>query len=243
MKRDGKYKYLQHIKDLSAAWPHLRYLAQWMEVTTSPVKWEQFLKLNSQKDIYRDRRAALTNVAVVDFSQAAGTAEVVNKIKDGDTLLEVLQTPQPLGVDRLYVVEDLSRDMIEYLGRELDIDPLFFREHINDYTWYNTRDPWVELPDLDIVARDRNFFRLSYVQPRYFTDIKSFRGAKEQAGRFNVLRRLDDDGNHKALFDSDRAVVALQRSKASFWLKPRDASDKGGFTGKHSSLEYHCHDD
>ncbi|KAI0171041.1 hypothetical protein BJ166DRAFT_210588 [Pestalotiopsis sp. NC0098] len=229
--KDGKYKYLQHIKDSSAAWPHLRYLAQWMEVTTSPVKWEQFLKLNSQKDTYRDRRAALTNVAVVDFSQAAGTANVVNEIKDGDTLLEVLRTEQPLGVDRLYVVEDLSRDMIEYLGRELDIDPLFFREHINDYTWYNTRDPWVELPDLDIVARDRNFFRLSYVQPRYFRDIKSFREAKKQAGRFNVLRRLDDDGNHKALFDSDKAIVALLRSKVSFWLKPRAAGDERGFTG------------
>ncbi|KAF3004609.1 hypothetical protein E8E14_007877 [Neopestalotiopsis sp. 37M] len=213
---EGKYKYLQHIKRLSEAWPHLRYLAQWMEVTTSPVKWEQMKKIDVS---FRAERAARTNVAVVDFSKRS--TEVVKQITQSSDLLETLQTPQPEGVHRLYVVEDLSRDMIEYLGRELDIDPLFFREHINDYLWYNTRDPWVELPDLDIVSSERNFFRLSYIQPRYFSDVHSFQDARKETGYFNVLRRLDDDGDHKALFDSDDAIVALLRSKASLWIKPQ----------------------
>ncbi|ETS81772.1 hypothetical protein PFICI_06774 [Pestalotiopsis fici W106-1] len=226
---EGKYKYLRHIKKLSRAWPHLRYLAQWMEVTTSPVKWEQMLQLGDDRDNYRAERAARTNVAVVDF--AKDSVEVVERIDQGDNLLKTLKTPQPEGVNRLYIVEDLSRDMIEYFGRELDIDPLFFREHINDYLWYNTRDPWVELPDLDIVARERNFFRLSYVQPRYFSDIRSFQDAREEAGRFNVLRRLDDDGDHKALFDSEDAIVALLRSKASLWIKPQAEGNDKGSTG------------
>lgn len=39
---------------------------------------------------------------------------------------------------RLFVVEDLSRDVIEALGNHFKIDPSFFREHIVDYAWYNT---------------------------------------------------------------------------------------------------------
>jgi hypothetical protein len=39
---------------------------------------------------------------------------------------------------RLFVVEDLSRDVIEALGFHFKIDPSFFREHIVDYAWYNT---------------------------------------------------------------------------------------------------------
>lgn len=38
---------------------------------------------------------------------------------------------------RLFVVEDISREVIETLGAHYDIDPSFFREHIVDYVWYN----------------------------------------------------------------------------------------------------------
>lgn len=38
---------------------------------------------------------------------------------------------------RLFVVEDLSREVIETLGARYDVDPAFFREHLVDYIWYN----------------------------------------------------------------------------------------------------------
>lgn len=38
---------------------------------------------------------------------------------------------------RLFVVEDLSREVIETLGAHYDVDPSFFREHVADYVWYN----------------------------------------------------------------------------------------------------------
>ncbi|KAI0134663.1 hypothetical protein BJ170DRAFT_211033 [Xylariales sp. AK1849] len=227
---ENKRPYLQYVKELSRSWPHLRYLAQWMEVTTSPVKWKQMRELEAKHSYFRRERAARTKVAVIDFTEGKAP-EHVGTITRNTALCEFLQEPQPAGVSRLYIVEDLSRDMIEYLGRELDIDPLFFREHINDYWWYNTRDPWVELPDLDIVARERPFFRLTYVQPRYFKDKSSFSKAKVEAGKFNVLRRLDDDSEHKALFDEDNAIVALVRSKASLWIKPHEPEQQGDFTG------------
>lgn len=42
---------------------------------------------------------------------------------------------------RLYVVEDLSRDVIESLGSHYDVDPSFFREHLVDNVWYNISKP------------------------------------------------------------------------------------------------------
>ncbi|KAI0896791.1 hypothetical protein F4806DRAFT_496094 [Annulohypoxylon nitens] len=204
-------------------WPHLRYLAEWMEVTTSPTKWQLYRKVSAtDREIYRNKRARRTKVKALDFSPG-NPVKVGPDIDNPDDLAEHLDQPPDLGVTRLYIVEDLSRDVIEHLGTKLDIDPLFFREHINDYTWYNARDPWVELPDLDVVSRSRPYFRLMYMQPRYFTSRDSFDKARRQAGRFNVLRRLDEDNEHESLFDDESATIALVRSKTSFWIRP--ASD------------------
>ncbi|KAK6950908.1 hypothetical protein Daesc_007436 [Daldinia eschscholtzii] len=222
----AKYPYLKHVKSLSAAWPHLRYLAQWMEITTSPTKW-QLIKDLPPRELteLRKERAERTNIAAVDFVSGQ-PAPIISYIKTPGSLAESLRQPAVAGASRLYVVEDLSRDVIECLGMELDIDPLFFREHINDYTWYNTRDPWVELPDLDIVSRDRPYFRLTYNQPRYFKTPESFKEAERQAGRFNVLRRLDADDGHESPFDEKSATVALVRSKASLWIRPAKADQQ-----------------
>ncbi|KAI1418700.1 hypothetical protein F5Y13DRAFT_5301 [Hypoxylon sp. FL1857] len=218
--------YLKHIKSSSRAWPHLRYLAQWMEITTSPTKWQLLSKLPSQKlDDVREERARRTEIAAIDFVSGQ-PAPTIQHITSPEALAGCLDKPAAPGATRLYVVEDLSRDVIEHLGSKLDIDPLFFREHINDYTWYNTRDPWVELPDLDIVSRSRPYFRLMYMQPRYFKTEESFQMAQKQAAKFNVLRRLDADNKHTSPFDDESATVALVRSKASLWIRPASNSQQ-----------------
>ncbi|KAI8963719.1 hypothetical protein F5Y11DRAFT_346169 [Daldinia sp. FL1419] len=220
------YPYLQHIKSLSPAWPHLRYLAQWMEVTTSPTKWQLIRGLSPHRlNEIQTERARRTNIAAIDLISGQ-PAPIINYIKTPESLAQSLDQQAVPGVSRLYVVEDLSRDVVENLGTKLDIDPLFFREHINDYTWYNTRDPWVELPDLDIVSRDRPYFHLTYTQPRYFKTVEDLEEAHRQAGMFNVLRRLDSDNEHESPFDDKRATVALVRSKASLWIRPATASQQ-----------------
>ncbi|KAI1763971.1 hypothetical protein GGR53DRAFT_340036 [Hypoxylon sp. FL1150] len=219
----AKMPYLSHIKNLQTAWPHLRHLKQWMEVTTAPDKWQLLESLPEERlRQIRKERATRTNVAAFDFVPDE-PAPKEQAIKTRDELESHLDTPIAKDATRLYVVEDLSRDVIELLGFKLDIDPLFFREHINDFLWYNTRDPWVELPDLDIVSRSRPYFRLTYMQPRYFQDEDSFKKASRQAGLFNVLRRLDVDSEHKSRFDNEQATVALVRSKVSMWI--REATD------------------
>ncbi len=121
---------------------------------------------------------------------------------------------------RLYVVQDLSKDVIEVLGSGLGIEPSFFRAHIVDYAWYNVRDRWRDPPALNVDSRQQNWIQLRYVTARYFESEKDFKKAEKEAEGFNILRRLDDDLSNKAWWDNEDAKVGLTRARATFWLKP-----------------------
>lgn len=136
---------------------------------------------------------------------------------------------------RLFVVEDLSRDVIEFLGTRFDIEPAFFREHIFDYAWCNTRDPWVDPPNLDVVARGQNWLQLRFVRARYFKTTDSFKTGGKQAENFNIQRRPDDDENNKAYWDEEGAIVGITRTRASFWTKHIEGEETEA-VGKCNSL-------
>jgi hypothetical protein len=218
--------YLRHIKRLQTAFPHLRYLAQFMEITTVPVRWWWIKPVQER---VRKERASRIKIATVDYPPegAPTSAPEVRVITEREVLASTLEDGPPPGVTRMYVVEDLSRDMTELLGSQLDIDPQFFRGHISDYFWYNTRDPWVELPDLDIVSRNRSYFNIAYAQPRYFRNNTQFQDAERQTALFNVLRRIDDDSGHKTFFDNEESIVGLVRNKASFWYRAVEDAENG----------------
>jgi hypothetical protein len=119
--------------------------------------------------------------------------------------------------------------MIEALGAHYDIDPLFFRAQISDYLWYNVRDPWVELNDLEQIASERNFFNIRYMTPRYFSTEESINKAKDNLGSFNVLRRLEQDLSWKVrkARKPKGPTVGVVRSKASIWIRQNKTHDKG----------------
>lgn len=62
--------------------------------------------------------------------------EYMNKASELEEYLSGTRDDQSLKL-RLFVVEDLSRSVIEALGSKFDVDPSFFREHLVDYVWYN----------------------------------------------------------------------------------------------------------
>lgn len=194
-----------------------------MEVTTSPVKWK-FIKLHPQN---RRERASRCNVCVLDFyHDRLPHRPIYDNIADFKRALEAPLQDKSHLPDRLLIVEDLSRDVVELLGAKYDIDPLFFLSHISDYLFHNTGDTWVELPDLEVVARQRQHFTLRYLRARYFKTLESFENAEFQTGAFNILRRLDSDRSSKhlnnGLLDKKGAVVTLTRAKTSFWVQPRE---------------------
>ena len=193
-----------------------------MKVTTAPVT-QKFL---GEQD--RRERASRTKVAMLTFEPDTAVHRV--DFSDSKDLATALNGPHNAHDDvhaRLFVVEDLSRDVIEAFGARFDVDPLFFRGHISDYMWHNIRDPWVELPDLDIVSRERSYLHVRYVQTRYFRSEDSLRRAKREAGNFNVLRRVDRDGNWVRDVDIPNSDVGLVRSRTSLWIRPNKVGENG----------------
>ncbi|KAK0129890.1 hypothetical protein ONS96_000436 [Cadophora gregata f. sp. sojae] len=245
------YPYLTHVKALSNTWPHLRLLADFMEVSTTPLRWKDLSTthptpgVNIEPEVRRERikdrndRACRTNVMLLKYLASGQVTEM--PCQTPTALVAALEEEnveekkeeresEDSGVNggaapveecklRLFVVEDLSRDVIEALGSRLDIEPAFFREHIVDYAWCNIRDRWQDPPNMRVAEGHRRWVQLKYVTARYYKTSAEFTEGVKEAERFNVLRRPDDDVNNKAVWDDRNAIVGITRSRASFWLK------------------------
>ena len=197
-----------------------------MEVSTTPLRWKDLKTETQGKGVNEERkaRASRTNVTRLDYLESGDVTE--EKCKTPEKLIEALNEDARECQLRLFIVEDLSRDVIEALGDNLDIEPDFFREHIVDYAWCNVRDRWQDPPNLHIEARRQRWLQLRYVTARYYKTTGSFEKGVKEAERFNVLRRLDDDANNKAVWDDKGAIMGIIRTRASFWLRHAD-SEKG----------------
>ncbi|KAK2926297.1 hypothetical protein FoTM2_014666 [Fusarium oxysporum f. sp. vasinfectum] len=154
-----------------------------MNVGTLPTRWCHFLgeyqpKKEMPRYVYgttiyeiseeQHRRAKAINVAPLEYkvtgalslhqynSKIVGPEAAVRGLQDA--VAEVCQNGNRDTKLSLFVVEDLTRDVIETLGAGLAIDLRFFRAHIVDYIWNNIRDPWREYPLLHIVSRQQDWF-------------------------------------------------------------------------------------
>lgn len=184
--------YLAHVKKLSKSWKQLEQLLDFMEVGTTPLQWPLF------EGDERKRRIAKTKITFIEYRSELKpkVTPIITDTKLEQTLNERFPEepgPPPL---RLFVVEDLSQRVIELLGHRFDIDPLFFREHIADYVWYNVRDAWAMPSSLLASKFQRSWFQLRNVRLRYHHDQKDFEAARQDANTWNVLRRPDNDFNH-----------------------------------------------
>jgi len=209
-----------------------------MEVGTTPARWK-YLRLQNAE---QDKRFLKTNVRRLDYCKSGAD---IAEFETSNALSEALNSVEPSNENvqlRLYVVEDLSRDVIELLGNKYDIDPAFFRSHIVDFAWYNVRDPWRDLPSLVKDSKKQSWTSIRFVTARYFESSEAFDKGSEEAKGWNVARRPDNDYN-KACWDKPGANVALTRSKASFWLqRPVSIGSAaiGGDPCEEEKLVEHC---
>ncbi|KAI0526276.1 hypothetical protein F5B22DRAFT_585130 [Xylaria bambusicola] len=207
-----------------------------MSIGTVPQRWKDLetdMVLSpadiSSREEERKRRIEKTNIAVLNYHATGVKRENYTSAQALRDSLNSDDEDSSLKF-KLYVVEDLSRDVIEILGQKFDIEPDFFRAHIADFAWYNVRDRWRNPPMLDIVSRCQNWTQLRYVTARYF-DVneeyrhknrqESFKAATKEADNFNIMRRVDDDLSNKSVWDKDGAIVGLTRSRATFWIQPQ----------------------
>ncbi|OCK81472.1 hypothetical protein K432DRAFT_442327 [Lepidopterella palustris CBS 459.81] len=183
--------YLTHIKSLSDSWASLRYLADFMDGGTTSLRWK-FLR---RKPKELEERSQRTKVTLLQMSQGQSTKTEFNSPNNLEKgLADFLESIIKEALLRLFV-KDLSRQIIELLGSKFDINPMLFRKHIDDYSWYNTRDPWTVAPSLIAAMNHRNWFPIRNVRLRYFASSATFENTTQEASFFNVLRRPDN--NHK----------------------------------------------
>jgi hypothetical protein len=188
-----------------------------MTVSTVPLRFKTLTAGEREERLHR------VNVTIVEY----GTKVSSKHLSSPEELDEYLSEPRNEDSSgRLLVLQDLSTCMIEKFGAAFDIELGFFRTHIGDYVWLNTRDPQAEIPYLEFMSKKSNYFHVQYVQPRYFATQESLDKARKQTESFNVLRRIDHDERFKSWTDVPGSDVGIVRSKASLWVRPQ-TSDKG----------------
>ncbi|KAI2642505.1 hypothetical protein GGS21DRAFT_174853 [Xylaria nigripes] len=241
---DKTMPYMAWVKELSmSGWAHLRLLSDFMSIGTVPQRWERLNTapngvLLSGDDVVkrneaRRKRIERTNIRVLDYHSAEVRKTDITSPCALKAILDSGVMEKSLEF-RLYVVEDLSRDVIEILGHRFKIEPDFFRAHVADFAWFNVRDRWRDPPKLDSMRRGQNWMQLRYVTARYFDSTKehpsTFKLACDEADDFNILRRVDNDLSNKSVWDNPKAIVGLTRSRATLWLQP-DSDQKGAPIG------------
>lgn len=242
--------YLTLVKQASRKkWIHLRILADFMQIGQIPRDWTSLKDAQPADQEERWRRA---NICILDYNKdQRPKKKYISSHEQKGLSLEKLKKELRIGATespsfRLYVVEDLSRNVIEALGSEFGISPEVFRAHIADYAWYNVRDRWREPQPLEVVRNQRDWFQIRYVTTRYFAtkDKRTmfeegsggcFEEALNQAKGFNIFRRPDDDKS-RGWWDSEAAVVALTRSRATFWHRPKDSNNETAIGMKEEML-------
>jgi hypothetical protein len=193
-----------------------------MDTSTVAVK-ARWLVPEDQRE--RHNRVKLCSL---EWSQGVAiTRQDYSSVEDLNGIIDSSHQDDQTPHSRLIVVEDLSSTVIEALGSTFDIDPRFFRAHFGDYTWFNNRDPWIELPELASAWRQRSFFNIRFVQGRYFANRSSVAAAENQAGSFNVLRRIDRDGKPEPWPDLQESDVGMVRSKVSLYVRSNKPNESG----------------
>lgn len=101
-----------------------------------------YVRIPNLAEMERNERMKRTRVAVLDYPEDGKKPsridfETPEELKDGIAELDGDDQKNSSVKFRLFVVEDLSREVIETLGARYDVDPAFFREHLVDYVWYN----------------------------------------------------------------------------------------------------------
>ncbi|EFX04211.1 hypothetical protein CMQ_1139 [Grosmannia clavigera kw1407] len=209
--------YLRYVKELSGQWPRLKYLADFMQVGTAPKREEH---MNNMEKAERRER---TKVAVLNFSNPESmTSTNCNSPSElAASLDKYLYDSENMKTSVLFLVEDLSTSVMEQLGKALDVDPTFFRNHLEDHTWFNIKDNWVDLPELGSQSQGRKFVTLRYMTTQFFEDEALAEEAKAETVNWNVLRRVDLESQVKsgdlAWWAESRHRVGILRPRMSIW--------------------------
>jgi hypothetical protein len=221
----SKYLYHRNVQALYHSGDHddLKDLVNWTEMTLNP-KPNQFgwvsgiSKLPSQ-----DWRSETT---VTYFEQKPNVQATVTSFAQADylekALFEEIATPVQSGLVqertlKLFLVEDLSTDVVELFGSRFGIDPLFFGSHYSGPMRLSLETPSkgsFEPMRLKATKRKRNWFQMENVRLLPKPMCHGLVRRQRENAPLQVVRNIERD--------SDRSeggfTFELMRTQTSFWI-------------------------
>jgi len=171
------------------------------------------------REEYLTTKRTKTNVTIVEhMPNTKPTFISVDKVEglrialsdEGTASQSPLGTAQP--TMRLYIVEDLSTDVVELLGSRYNIDPLFFSTQYN-FRGYRYRG-LSEALRLQVSKKNRKWFHIDNV--RIHWDIsQSFSWGPEDDNtqNFNIVRDLDSHHTGRG-----QEYISILSTRTAFWL-------------------------
>jgi hypothetical protein len=191
--------YLRKVKELSSSFPTLIDLAEWMD--SGGWGWGPYLGTTKWEE-----RCNRTNVTLLEYVDGQHPTETsVTAAKDLNNLLEATalsSTPEATSSPplRVYIVEDLSQQVIELLGSRFAIDPLFFREQVGDLDYCTSPIP----PVPSVGSKHRQWLSLRHVRLRQFGLHNS--PPLTSPGAWNVTRTLRLSHENVSIIETNTAI-------------------------------------
>lgn len=204
-------RYHSYIQSLSPRWRVLEHL-------------DDFLKEN--RNTSRLTGSPKPRLAVLNFDNMEVTSHVID-IYD---LAEVLQNTSSRKGGRLFLVEDLSNEVIEILGTHLDIEPEFFASHIYGLDWFPRTSSMATIPRVRSATQGQSFVKIRYLETRSVArkndhPVGIHRPACMDS---NVLRKVSI-----MKLESTKGLVGFCRRHVTIWMKPN--TNVTNWTGEYPS--------
>jgi hypothetical protein len=204
----ARQPYHSYVHSLSERWPQLKHL-------------EEFL--HGDPHSRGTTGTPNTRIAILEFRE--NECRIQGEFADAQNLSTFLQTPAPSNSSRLFLIQDISPDVVELLGFKFDVDPIFFSSHIYSLDWFSRVSSPTTVPLSKSMRRAQNFIHLRYLEARPVTKNGRESPSTERLPCFdsNVLRKvsLTESG-------STRHVMGFARRHISIWMD----SENENWTGK-----------
>jgi hypothetical protein len=236
--KSSEYPYLRCIRSLRDSGRHedLHDLTCWMEATIEPKPRTSVCLRGGLKTISQDTR---TKTAVTFLEHKPNMPpSVTSLIKAEDlerALLGEVATSTTIQTDsaqectlKIFLVEDLSTDVMEIFGSRFGIDPLFFGNHFNSLPlrmdYRSERTTSYEPMRLNATKRSRNWFTLENVRLLEFFEFWFPDETTERQSRMEALSSVRDPNMVRTLgycplrHGLDRWQDPLVPTRTSFWI-------------------------
>ena len=191
--KDRREPYHSYVHNLSKRWRHLQHLDNFMD--------------------NHERQMSDTHVTVVDICDRAQTDCEFTSVVNLSAFLDI---PPQKESSRLVLVENISRDFIEYLGSHFDMDPAVFSSHIYGFDWFGRCSSATTVPSLPSGLRTQEFAHFRYLEARPVQ--VALNGPVNVDGlpcfNCNILRKFS-----VMSLSSTRYPIGFARRHVTVWMK------------------------